>query len=72
MWIRLLSGCWADKRFAVNPKAEKDFQENSLTLHGLNEHSRGASACSRIAQLSSSGAQHDRVKTYISAFRILS
>jgi hypothetical protein len=38
---------------------------------GRDEHSRGASTCSRIAQLSLSGAQHDRVKMNFCAFRIL-
>jgi hypothetical protein len=70
MWIRLLNGCWA-VRVVTRINSEKHFRENSLTLHGVDEHSRGASTCSRIAQLSSSGAQHDRVKMNFCAFRIL-
>src|SRR5215831_5589729 len=40
----------------------KEYRKNSLILHSSNEHSRDASTCSRIAQLSSSGAQHDKVE----------
>ena len=69
MLSRLLSGCWVDSlvthslyAMRKKPKAKKDFRENSLLLHGRDEHSRDASTCSRLAGLSSSGAQHDKGK----------